>query len=241
MPSKPKISARDAVRDIRSGMTDSQLMEKYGLSAKGLQSLVLKLLEVQAIAPSEIDQRKEAYHDTTVIQQIDGSDMVKDILSGMSDFDLMEKYSLSSEGLALVFQTLTDTQVISLEEMYGTSSSAHDTVFVEDTRELRRHYLAIGVAIHESGLSEITGILSNITEKGIAITGISAGVGDTKTFVIPTENFIKSDPVMFQARCQWIERERDTGEWLAGFEITIIAKKCLNDLRSLIESLPFLD
>ena len=129
MPTKPKIKARDAVRDIRSGMTDSQLMEKYGLSAKGLQSLVLKLLEVKAITPAEIDQRNEAYHDTTVIQQIDGTDMVKDILSGMSDSDLMEKYGLSSEGLGFVFQTLTDTQVITLEEMYDTSSSAHDTRF----------------------------------------------------------------------------------------------------------------
>jgi hypothetical protein len=241
MPTKPKISARDAVRDIRSGMTDSQMMDKYGLSAKGLQSLVLKLLEAKAITPAEIDRRKDAYHDTTVIQQIDGSDMVNDILSGMSDSDLMEKYGLSSEGLGLVFQTLTDTQVITLEEMYGTSSLAHDTVFVEDSRELLRHYLAIGVEIYESELSDIRGMLSNITEKGIAITGISAGVGDTKTFVIPTKDFIKSDPILFEARCLWTEKERDTGQWLAGFEITRISKECRHDLRSLIEVLPFLD
>jgi hypothetical protein len=31
MPIKPKIKAGDAVRDIRSGMSDPQLMEKYGI------------------------------------------------------------------------------------------------------------------------------------------------------------------------------------------------------------------
>ena len=87
-------------------------------------------------------------------------------------------------------------------------------VFVENMRELPRHYLAIAVEIHEAKRPEIRGMLSNITEKGIAMTGMSARVGDTKTFVIPTGDFIKSDPIMFEARCQWAEEERDTGEWL---------------------------
>lgn len=241
MPTKPKISARDAVRDIRSGMTDSQLMEKYRLSAKGLQSLVLKLLQARAITAAEIEQRKEAYHDTTAIQQIDGSDIVKDILSGMGDADLMEKYHLSSEGLGFVFQTLTDTQVITLEQMYDTPSSSHDTVFVDDSRELPRHCLAMAVEIYESEHPQIRGMLCNINEKGIAITGMAIGVGDTKTFVIPTGHFIKSDQIIFEARCQWAEKARGTGEWLSGFAITGISEECLDDLRRLIESLPFLD
>jgi hypothetical protein len=34
-----KISAKEAVSDIRSGMDDATLMKKYGLSPDGLQSL----------------------------------------------------------------------------------------------------------------------------------------------------------------------------------------------------------
>jgi uncharacterized protein (DUF433 family) len=240
MPTKPKIKAGDAVRDIRSGMTDSQLMEKYGLSAKGLQSLVLKLLEVKAITPAEINQRRAAYHDTTVTQRIDAMDIVKDIRSGMTDSELMKKYDLSSEGLQFVLQTVTDTQVITVDELYGTSPSAHDTVFVENMRELPRHHLAMAVDIYEAKRPEIRGMLSNVTEKGISITGMAARIGETKTFVIPAGDFIEADPVLLEAQCRWSEKDRDSGEWLAGFEITRISKKCLDDLRRLIQSLPFI-
>lgn len=130
MPIKPKIKAGDAVRDIRSGISDLQLMEKYGISAKGLQSLLTKLLEVKAVTPAELDQRLTAYHDTTVIQQMDEEDIIQDIRSGMPDSQLMGKYALSSDGLRRVLQTLLDTNVITLEELYGTSSSTQDSVFV---------------------------------------------------------------------------------------------------------------
>ena len=241
MTPKPRIKARDAVRDIRSGMTDSGLMEKYGLSAKGLQSLFLKLLEAKAITHAEMNQRRAIYHDKTLVQQIDARAIVKDIRSGMTDSELMKKYDLSSEGLRFALQTLTDTEVIALEELYATSSSAHDTVFVENMRELPRHHLAMAVDIYESKHPEIKGLLSDVTEKGIGITGMAARIGETKTFVIPAGDFIEADPILLEARCQWAEEEIVTGEWLAGFEITRISEKCLDDLRRLIQSLPFFD
>jgi uncharacterized protein (DUF433 family) len=241
MPTKPKIKARDAIKDIRLGMTDSQLMEKYGLSAKGLQSLILKLLEVKAITPTEIEQRSADYHDTTVIQQLDATDIGTDVRSGMTDSELMKKYDLSPEGLQFVLQTLKDTEVVTVQELYATSRSAHDTVLVENMSESPGHYLAIAVDIYELKHPEIKVTLSNLTEKGLAMTGITARIGETKTFVIPAGDFIEADPVLLEARCQSAEEERDTGEWLAQFEITRISEKCLNDLRRLIQSLPFLD
>jgi uncharacterized protein (DUF433 family) len=241
MTQKIRIKARDAVRNIRSGMTDSELMEKYGLSAKGLQSLFVKLLESKAITRGEMNQRREIYHDTTIIQQIDAGDIVKDIRSGMTDSELMEKYQLSSEGLRFALQTLTDTKVIALEELYGASPTVHDTVFVENMRELPRHYLAIAVEIWESKRPGIRGRLSNVTEKGIATTGMSAEIGESKTLVIPAGAFIEADPILFEAECRWARGEEETGEWVAGFEITKISEKCLEGLRRLIQSLPFLD
>ena len=238
---KPRIKAGEAVRDIRSGMTDSELMGKYGLSAKGLQSLFLKLLDAKAMTHAEMSQRREIYHDTTIIQQINAGDIVEDIRSGMTDSDLSKKYDLSSKGLRFVLQTLTDTHVITVEELYATSSSAHDTVFVENIRELARRYLAVAVDIYESKHPEIKGKLSNVTEKGIAITGMAATIGATKTLVIAAGDFIEGDPVLLEARCQWAEKDEESGEWLVGFEITRISKKCQDDLRRLIQSLPFLD
>ncbi len=54
---KPVIRSADAVRDIREGMKDARLMEKYGLSARGLESLFAKLISAGLIAQWEIDSR----------------------------------------------------------------------------------------------------------------------------------------------------------------------------------------
>ena len=39
MPTKKVIKARDLIRDIGDGMTDSELMEKYQLSSQRLQQI----------------------------------------------------------------------------------------------------------------------------------------------------------------------------------------------------------
>jgi len=236
MPQKRALKAREVVNDIRSGMTDPELMEKNGLSAKGLQSLFRKLLEAKVITPAELEQRRSVYHDTEIIQQVDGNDMVEDIRSGMSDSELMQKYGLSPEGLGFALQTLTDTKIVSLQDLYGESLSQQNTVSIDSTRVLPRCYLAISVEIYESKRPEIKGTLNDITEKGIATAGMQAKVGETKSFLIPTRNYIAADPIMFEARCQWAEKESDFREWLAGFEITSISDKCLDDLRSLIQA-----
>lgn len=127
-----------------------------------------------------------------------------------------------------------------MEELYGTSLSQHGSVVVENMRELPRGYLAVSVDIYESKHPEIKGLLSNVTEKGIAITGMAARIGATKTFVIPAGDFIEGDPVLLEARCEWAEQDKESGEWIAGFEITRISRKCQDDLRRLIQSLPFI-
>jgi uncharacterized protein (DUF433 family) len=238
---KPKIKARDAVNDIRAGMTDAELMEKYDLSGKGLQSLFLKLFDIKAITQAELDQRSAGRQNTVSVQPIDGNDMTKDIRSGMTDSELMEKYGLSSEGLRFALQTLTDTKVISVEEVYGTNPVQCDTVSVGNDRELPRCYLALEVHIYESEHPEIRGTLRDVTVSGVGITGIEARIGETKTFVISAENFAGIDAIMFEAECLWARKEADTGVWYAGFEITTISERCLDDLGRLVGAASFYD
>ena len=54
---KRRIDAKEALADIRCGMTDQALMKKYAISAAGLQSLFDKLLESGFIEQLEIDER----------------------------------------------------------------------------------------------------------------------------------------------------------------------------------------
>ncbi len=54
---KVKLSAKEVLKDIRSGMTDSSLMKKYGISPETLEKLFKKLLEKGLLQQSEIDSR----------------------------------------------------------------------------------------------------------------------------------------------------------------------------------------
>ncbi|MFC1834588.1 PilZ domain-containing protein, partial [Thermodesulfobacteriota bacterium] len=70
MISKKKIRASDFASDIRSGLRDSRLMEKYGLSSKGLQSAFRKLVEAGIMDESELRERSRAIEDTVDINEI---------------------------------------------------------------------------------------------------------------------------------------------------------------------------
>ena len=61
------ISARDFVKDLRSKMTDAQLMDKYRLSAVGLERVLKKLFEAKLITQSERDWRPVDYEDTVIL------------------------------------------------------------------------------------------------------------------------------------------------------------------------------
>ena len=60
-PAKDKpvihVNAQEAARDIRSGMDDAELMKKFGLSSKGLQSIFSKLMARGLITQEILDHR----------------------------------------------------------------------------------------------------------------------------------------------------------------------------------------
>ena len=57
MRPKKQINARQMADDVRSGLADSQLMDKYELSAKGLQSVFQKLIEAGVVTETELEDR----------------------------------------------------------------------------------------------------------------------------------------------------------------------------------------
>jgi hypothetical protein len=57
MFNKKKIQAKEIINDIRSGMSDLQLMTKYRLSAKGLRSAYSKLLELKVLSEKDFYER----------------------------------------------------------------------------------------------------------------------------------------------------------------------------------------
>jgi len=69
-PDRSKRNSRqlvqDAAKDIKEGLDDFALMEKYRVSAKGLTSVFDKLLALDLITQDDIDGRSLAYQEHTV-------------------------------------------------------------------------------------------------------------------------------------------------------------------------------
>ncbi len=144
---KPKIDAKQALEDIRSGIDDQTLMDKYRISAKGFQSLFRKLIDLGVITQQEIDQRtSESFGDVSIThdlkqqtgpspasgrgRMVNAAEASRDIRSGMSEADLMEKYRLSSKGLQSLFGQLLEAGVVSQRDLDGRMPWTDSTVDV---------------------------------------------------------------------------------------------------------------
>jgi hypothetical protein len=64
---KPAISAKDILEDIRAGCSDSELMRKYNLSARGLHRVFKKLVRAKVVTDTEISERADHGEDTVIV------------------------------------------------------------------------------------------------------------------------------------------------------------------------------
>lgn len=222
-----EIRAREAVKDIRAGWEDQALMEKYGLSAKGLQNLFDELAYLGFITLAEHREVKP------MKRKISAAQFVDDIRAGLPHDAMAEKYSLSAKGLISAYRKLVDAGILGpdefpsdLEKKVGVASS--------DLREEARCYLDFELPIIDVGPSETEGRVRDITERGLGVIGIPAKVDEVKTFLVFHEKFALIKPFLFDAECRWVKRESENGDYIAGFKITDTSDKDLQQLRKLV-------
>jgi signal transduction histidine kinase/CheY-like chemotaxis protein len=70
MSTQRKVKAAEVIRDIRNGMSDPGLMEKYRLSAKGLQNLFRQILDARILQPSELYGRSPSYDNWVLLENL---------------------------------------------------------------------------------------------------------------------------------------------------------------------------
>ncbi len=87
------LNAQDVLKDIRSGLSDSELIEKYNLTPRTLESLFVKLAQLGAI------------------RRINAAELLREIRSGITNKGLMEKYNLTRWGLKKVFTEMTEAGI----------------------------------------------------------------------------------------------------------------------------------
>jgi len=128
---KPVIDALDALNCIREGIDETGLMQRYDLSAKGVQSLCSKLIATGAITRAALGRCISKGQDKYVLdddigkhavehfspQDIDMNELCHDIDSGLSRESLMEKYHVSSQEFGSLLGVLAARGRISQSEL----------------------------------------------------------------------------------------------------------------------------
>jgi hypothetical protein len=152
-------------------------------------------------------------------RQINGKDVLNDLRSGMSAWELQVRYKLSGKSLQAVFKKLVERNAISHSELYELSLFYRERMERRRERAYPRADLGVYVPIYDIGSGAI-GVLRDISETGLRVAGIEARVGQTKTFQIPLDMFIHAERLLIIAECKWAEIKGRRRKYpVAGFEI----------------------
>lgn len=222
------------LKDIRSGMDDHALMDKYRLSSRGIQDLMEKLVKAGLLAQSEVDDRMPSYDSTVdlrdVIDKLELGDpvgmtkkstgaMLTCPVCGASHSNKIGKCPQCGFGLLLSSNRAGDRP-------------GDGSVFRDSGR-----YLVVPVPVYEIRNPRLVGTVSDITDKAVGVTGIPTMIEETKTLVVAPEHSLMIQPIRFRSKCRW--KDLSKPGHVARFEILEIAEKDRRSLRELIEVLTF--
>lgn len=134
---RKKIKPSQFVADVRGGFSDAELMAKYQISARGLQTLFSKLAARGILNPQNINGRSASQNKNKRTKRINVRELAEDIQLGLDDNNLMLKYDLNQEQLSLVLKKLLDTKLLSEAELYNRLIKA-DTLVIGAITDAQR-------------------------------------------------------------------------------------------------------
>jgi hypothetical protein len=159
-------------------------------------------------------------------RRIKSKELLAEVRAGMTPRQLMKKYVLSPGGLRQVLIAIINFQ---------TQTREADANFQERRRHPRT-VITDPVWIYDAADQVEDGRVLDLSEKGVRIAGLSATVGETRALIVRFRRSEEREPFVFNAICRWVSGNRgDSGECVAGFEITDISQEDVAMLRDLIE------
>ncbi|MBI4964729.1 MAG: PilZ domain-containing protein [Desulfomonile tiedjei] len=221
-----QISAVKALKDIRAGMSDPALMEKYKISPVGLQSLYEELASLGLLSTRDCQESASQKIKVNV------KDFLKDFRKGLTDGDLTEVYGLSRAALHLLYNRLLELKAIVPEELLGSEFFLAEAVARGNRRDLERYCLDFELVVVEAGDPTLKGTVKDISETGIRLAGIKAFPGDILTLVVHPDSFLEVNSFRFRAECRW----SDTlgGVYVTGLRIIELSEADCKEIRKLI-------
>jgi Mor family transcriptional regulator len=218
-----KVSQREIIQDIRSGMDETAICRKYNISLKGLQSVYDKLIEAGLLG-KEIKTQPRKLNLLAVLADIRG---------GMNSSELRKKYGLTDETLRQVVKKLLAAE--------GKRSAADgpETLIEEPaeflaTSEFVRHEVDFDLPVYEADRPDVFGMVRDVSEGGMSVAGIEARQGDIKTLVVLGDELGQVSSFEFEGCCRWAFVDSVDGACLAGFAIEKISRTDAQELQKLV-------
>jgi hypothetical protein len=166
---------------------------------------------------------------------IKANDIIRDLRSGMTVSQLMDKYRISLKALRFIFRRLLNAGAITNDELTAQAALYRDAAHLKGVRKWLRTTANFPVRIYDSGSPFTTGYVLNISEKGICVKGIKSAAGEVKNLIVRSGAFGEGHSFVLEGKCRWVNTEQLSGkEWVAGFEITNISNLDSGELRKLI-------
>ena len=162
--------------------------------------------------------------------RIEVDEIVRDIREGLTDHELMKRYELSAKGLKNTLERLVEAEAVQLTEVYRRPVFYDDSLDDESRREYPRHYLALLLPVYEADREENRGWLTDVSEQGLGVIGLSVEQGEKKTLAIIPGKFSDRERILVEAECHWTEREQSAADLTSGFHITSISEVDLEEL-----------
>jgi uncharacterized protein (DUF433 family) len=211
------ICGKEIVHDLRLGMTHREIREKYGLSGQRLK----KAFEIILRERRRIAEK-----------------IAEDVRAGMKGSELMEKYQLSNSALQKAYQILPTEGWLGAGEINGPEQPLREGGSVHhERREVSRRCPSLRIVVSDRNNEGLSGTVKDITEKGLAVKGIEANIGEQKTLAILGDDIGIIDPFELRAECRWVTSEGPGGESVAGFQVTAISDEDRQSLQLLIDFL----
>ncbi len=135
---KQTVRAKDVLRDLKAGVTDAELMNKYRLSEKGLQSLFRKLKEGGFVSDADLGDRAAPKRSAPVPRGDEspplegqpapagvGADIERahsiaaDMKAGKHPNEIMQRYELSPKQLERIVEQLQERGLVDRDDITG--------------------------------------------------------------------------------------------------------------------------
>jgi hypothetical protein len=172
-------------------------------------------------------------------REIRAREIINDIVSGLEDTQLMNKYRLTFRGLQSVYRKLRDSNIVNEKLLAGRilpQLNAESTIVTR----MPRKDIFLPLPVEDAACPGMPGVVTNITDRGLGIKGLKANVDEIKKLVIKPDKYFQLMQFSLKAKCRWVKPSDDGDSILSGFETIPISHRDQQKLRNLIETLEYM-